>query len=372
MLVGAAVLAVLLGVISIAYGQRIGLLAQLWWAHPPHTSFASQTPPPAPNYRDLSNWAALPPRNDTSKVAPPGAIVVDPKEAEADVFFIHPTTYYSKEKWNQPLDDSETNERTDNGPIRQQASVFNGCCRIYAPRYRQATFGAFLEHSADSDKAMALAYSDVKRAFEFYLRAWSKGRPFFIAAHSQGSRYALRLLKDVVANNPKLRKRMIAAYVVGNYVSLKSLDEIGYKPCAHGAQVRCVLSWNSVLEGSDAQELREDFAKRSGLPKPSAEEEEFVCTNPINWVATQDMAYEGQNKGGWIYGNGSSPRSADRSLVGGRCDNGVFFVTQPRLLAYRVAVLPGGNYHMYDWQLSYLNIRENAIDRVDSLYGRRH
>jgi hypothetical protein len=62
--------------------------------------------------------------------------------------------------WNAPLDDPDTNERLDRF-MRMQASVFNGVAEIWVPRYRQATFGAFLKPGPDADRALALALGDL-------------------------------------------------------------------------------------------------------------------------------------------------------------------------------------------------------------------
>ncbi len=62
--------------------------------------------------------------------------------APVDVFFLHPTTYFTHKTWNAPLSDQGANETTDQDILRNQASAFNACCRVYAPRYRQIAFGA--------------------------------------------------------------------------------------------------------------------------------------------------------------------------------------------------------------------------------------
>ena len=55
-----------------------------------------------------------------------------------------------------PLDDAEANARAALF-LRAQASAFNGVGAIWAPRYRQATFGAFLTDSPAAMQARALA-----------------------------------------------------------------------------------------------------------------------------------------------------------------------------------------------------------------------
>jgi hypothetical protein len=54
--------------------------------------------------------------------------------------------------------------------VQSQASVFNGVSQVWAPKYRQAAYGAFLLRSRDADQALNLAYRDVLAAFDEFLR----------------------------------------------------------------------------------------------------------------------------------------------------------------------------------------------------------
>ena len=64
--------------------------------------------------------------------------------------------------------------------------MFNRECRIFAPRYRQTQFVGFVMDPKECRGAFELSYSDVKRAFEYYIVHYNDGRPFFLASHSQG------------------------------------------------------------------------------------------------------------------------------------------------------------------------------------------
>lgn len=334
----------------------------------PSAHFDVKAAPPAPDYARQSSWGALPDMKDASDVAPAGATVIDPAKAPADVFFINPTSYFSGRHWNADISDAPTNAKTDKGSLRNQASAFNGCCAVYAPRYRQMTFGGFLKPSADSRAAMDLAYSDVKRAFQYYLAHYNRGRPFIIASHSQGSRHAKRLVQEMIDGTP-LMKQFVAAYIVGNWLDenwFQSLKDV--KVCESAEQTGCVVTWSSLAEDADAQQQREDFVSRSGLPAPN---HKYVCTNPLTWTTSPAPAPASENLGGWVYGPGSSPRPPDPHLVSMRCDNGALFVSRPADRIYRLRLLPGGNYHDYDYQLAYMSIRENAKVRVKAFLRER-
>jgi len=350
---------VVLGGLGVAHGQRLGLLATLMFAHPPSTAFSAAAVPPAPDYSQRASWAA---DGWDAGSGPAGVMEAYPEGRKVDVFFIHPTSFFSNDKWNQPIDDAETNTRTDKGSLRGQASVFQGCCRIYAPRYRQFTFSAIIHYDANSRAAEDLAYSDVKRAFEYYLAHYNHGQPFIIASHSQGSRHAVRLIPEMIDGTP-LMKQFVAAYIIGNWIPQSWFDRMkDIKPCEHADDIACVVTWSTLLEGSDAHAQRVAFAQRQGEPDSLADEA-FVCINPLSWSAGPALAPASLDIGGWTYGTGNTPRPLDPHLVAARCDDGALSVSDPGP-DYHAGVLPGGNYHNYDYQLAYMNIRQNAIDRT--------
>ena len=162
--------------VGLFFGDQVGF-ALMRWNLEPDTAFAEAEPPAAPDYADETHWAALPDRDDDADVNPVGYESVE-QVAAVDVFFIHPTTYYNSAHWNQPLDDPQANEFTDEQVLRNQASAFNGCCRVYAPRYRQATLFSFFDQEgeeSDGSQAIRFAYEDVKTAFEYYLDNYNAG-----------------------------------------------------------------------------------------------------------------------------------------------------------------------------------------------------
>lgn len=135
---------------------------------------------PAPDYALPANWAAGP---DAPSAGP------------VDVFYVHPTTFRSdKGEWTQTPGDPAADKWTDESVIVRQGGAFAGCCRVWAPRYRAASFNA-LQSEAHRDEAFAFAYADVERAFDWFLANVSKGRPFILAGHSQGGKHISDLLE---------------------------------------------------------------------------------------------------------------------------------------------------------------------------------
>jgi len=369
LLIGLGLVILVIGGIGAVYGQQIGLLATILTAHKPGP-FDQTKAPPVPDYGQKSSWAADG-GGDSNMWGPLDQKLEYPESRTVDVFFIHPTTYFSNDRWNQDVADADTNKRTDDGPIKNQASAFNACCRLYAPRYRQMTFSGFVKYDADSQAAMDLAYSDVKRAFEYYLAHYNHGRPFIIAGHSQGARHARTLLADMI-DGTKLQKQLVAAYVVGNWI-----DEDWFaarktiEPCERADDTGCVLTWSSILEGEDGQKARADFGVRSGL-LPDAASHKYVCTNPLLWTTGSERAPATMDIGGWVYGRDDKPLPPVPNLISARCDDGALFISKPSGISFNILEMPGGNYHNYDYQLAYMNIRENARDRARAFLSQAH
>jgi hypothetical protein len=170
---------------------------------------------PAPDYAQEKWWDCYGADQGPSAVVPDG---VDDKlpvdQRPADVFYIHPTGYLGA-TWQMPPSDLRTGEWTGLH-MSLNASVFNGTCRIFAPRYRQATLYSFLD-VPNGRAAMDGAYADVKAAFQHYLAVQNHGRPFIIASHSQGGWHAVRLLQELVEGKP-LAAKFVAAYCLGSWL----------------------------------------------------------------------------------------------------------------------------------------------------------
>lgn len=361
----------LVGLVAIgacAARPSMGVGAALLFVHPPDAPFEAVPAPPAPDYADPRAWAARPDVTDASDVAPPGLAMADPKATLVDAFFVHPTTFFSGDAYNASIDDASTNARTDAGPLRGQASAWNACCAVWAPRYRQFTFGVVKRYDASARAAEDLAYSDVKRAFERFASVESRGRPFVLAGHSQGSRHLARLLKEVVDGTP-LASRLVAAYVVGTLIPERTIAAFEtIRACEGPTDTRCVVSWSTVGEGADPAAQRAAFAARSGWPAGAAGET-FLCTNPISWRRNGGAAPAVDNLGGWLPRRDLG-RPIDAAVVGARCADGYVVVDEPPW-AYRAIAMPGENYHTADVQLFWVSLRKNTLDRAAAFLAKR-
>ena len=320
-----------------------------------------------PDYSMASSWLARPGLSgDPSAWVPEG--VVSSRVAEpAATFYVHPTTYLQRDKWNAPLDPGGDAGSRAALFVQSQASAFNLVSDIWAPKYRQASFGAFLLTSEDARKALDLAYGDVLAAFDAFLAAQPTGRPIILAGHSQGSLHLLRLLKD---RERDLKGRLVAAYIVGWPVGVISdLPATGLRPCLETQQVGCVLSWQSFKEPENTALVTQAWVGTNGLTGAKHKLKDMLCTNPL--TGGRDEAAPAMANLGTLVPNGDfSTAQLEQSRVGAHCSDG-FLILDGEIPNLGPYVLPGNSYHVYDYALFWGSIRADAGHRTSKWYQRQ-
>ena len=329
----------------------------------PNVAFEELAQPRGLTYADASMWIARP--DIAANVAlwtPQG--VERAEEPKASVFFIHPTSYLDRTRWNADISDLESQQRARLF-VRSQASAFNNVGEIWAPKYRQATFGAFLTTKEDAQKALDFAYRDVGAAFDAFLTQIPKDRPIILAGHSQGSLHLTRLLKERIAGSPQA-KRVVAAYVIGWPISLTAdLPALGLPGCRSAEQSGCILSWQSFAEPADHKMVTEVYDASVGLTGASREGTDMLCVNPLTGAAGGAAVAEA-NLGTLIPNSTLTDATLTVPGVPARCgDRGFLLIgeEEPDLGPYK---LPGNNYHVYDYALFWANIRADAEKRLKS------
>lgn len=326
----------------------------------PGVNFEAEPPVGAEAYKDARMWIARPdiPGNP-AMWTPPGYQTA--ADAPAAVFFIHPTSYLQRAHWNAPLDDREANDRAALF-LRGQASAFNESGAVWAPRYRQATFGAFLTTQADADKALDLAYGDVAAAFAAFVAQIGPDRPIILAGHSQGALHLSRLLREQVAGKP-IAKRIVAAYVVGWPVSrVADLPALGLPECASADQPGCILSWQSFAEPADPSMVTDVYDASTGPTGVARKGTAMICTNPL--TGTPHSAAEASaNLGTLIPSADLKTATIAAGRVPAKC-TGRGFLTIGAPVELGPYVLPGNNYHVFDYSLFWANVRADAARRL--------
>lgn len=339
--------------------------ALLAGAAPAADRFADQTPPPPPDYSQPTSWAARPGAEGAAATVPVGATPA-PRAPVVDVFYVNPTTYVSKTRWNQDVADRAANAVTDASVISRQASVFNGCCRVFAPRYRQGSSLSFIDFAGDGSKAFDLAYTDVVRAFDHYLKIDNHGRPFILAGHSQGAYHIARLIEERIDGTP-LARRMVAAYPIGYNLSEGDFGRTykNVRPCAKPRQTGCVVQWNAVLNGTDLAARAKAGEQRFVDRYPGAPGQRMLCVNPLTFDRDRPAAPRSVSRGSIPGDPNAGPFQPLRvRSVAARCDNGLLVVEPDAALGLKP--LPGGSMHYHDYSLFYAELRADAIRRASA------
>ena len=334
----------------------------LWWLTPSEPFDPSRVPAP-PVFADAASWSALPERADAADAEVAALPAGDQRAARADVFYVHPTSYVGP-LWNAPVDDPRLNADTDRVATRIQASAFNACCAVYAPRYRQANGTAFTHPTEDGRRALEVAYADVRDAFRHFLGARDPARPFLLAGHSQGSVLAYRLLREEIAPTA-LRETLVAAWLIGGPLTEQGVaSELSAVPtCSAPEQTGCVIGWNA--RGRAYAPGTFEFASAPGAR---------LCVNPLSWRHDEVAVDAAENQGAVFLD--AEPALYAPAFASARCSGGWLVVSlagrPPRDLPSRVLdhVLGPENFHAIEYQLFFADIRRNAAERLRAWQAR--
>jgi hypothetical protein len=319
----------------------------------PKGVFDAANVPNPPDYANIESWSALPNKKDCADLTPP-SLKDGQTQAEADVFFLYPTVYTGvksyQTNWNAPIDLPSFNHDVDFATVKYQATIFNAAGKIYAPRYRQAHIKAYFPKGdkikeESSKQAFDLAYEDVKASFEYYLKHYNNGRPIIIAGHSQGTTHAIRLLKEYFDGKP-LQKRLVVAYLVGIPVGKNNYKNI--KVCENADETGCFCTWRTFAKGY--------------IPKKAAHGKGIEVVNPLSWTTEETYAPNELNLGGVV----KDFKKIRTGIVDAQVHEGMIWASRPRFPGSFLLRIK--NYHAGDYNLYYMNVRENAVNRVRNFY----
>ena len=238
-----------------------------------------------------------------------------PHKFNADIFWVYPTVYVSKENWNVSIDDKETRDKAYEATLKF-IGVFKNSANIYAPYYRQASGTVLTASEEENRKALGVAIDDVCNAFNYYMLNVNKGSPFIIAGHSQGSNILIELMKKLFADQG-LQKQLIAAYLIGWSVTDDDLKNYPFLNIANSYnETGSIITYNTIADG---------FQDKSPTILPGA-----VVVNPLTWTTSDNLAPASLNIGAVFFNNNmekeviphfTSAQIKDGGLVVPRQDN---------------------------------------------------
>ncbi len=301
-----------------------------------------------PDYRSLNYWAAHPWKNDPSDRVPKDIKNNYSPDSTVDVFFIHPTTLTSNKdtSWNARIDDAAINEKTDNSSILYQASVFNESARVFAPRYRQAHLKVFYISEINARLYFDIAYADIKNAFEYYLEHFNQGRPIIIAAHSQGTLHAGRLLKEYFEGK-LLQHKLVCAYIIGLPIREDYFSVL--EPCRDSLSTGCFVGWRTFKSGYEPSFVKEEKFKA-------------IVINPLTWTMEEKPVSAIYNLGGVL-------KKFDKLIphvVGAQVHKNILWTGKPDIFGKFLLTIK--NYHVGDINFFYMNIRQNVKARINAYW----
>jgi hypothetical protein len=191
-----------------------------------------------------------------------------------DCFYVYPTVDLAGPVGNHADVTDPAYVRLTLDPLLSQAARFNGLCRIFAPHYRQITFGTF--GTPGAAQYLDIAYRDVLDAWRLYLKYRNGGRNVVIMGHSQGTGMTTRLMQEEMDPSPALRSRLIAALLIGGGVTVPQGGIVGgtfqnIPLCQTAEQTGCVIAYRSYAAG---------FAPTSDSNNIGGPDMDVACTNP--------------------------------------------------------------------------------------------
>ncbi|MCT2558540.1 DUF3089 domain-containing protein [Tsuneonella sp. YG55] len=346
---------------------------QMWYSRPgmgdgdPSRYQPAVAAAPASPQAPAAERALAPAAQAAPSAAPASSPPAGGPERSYAVFFVHPTSYIrpaigNDAPWNAPLDDEEAQTRARLF-LRGMASPFAGADEIWAPKYRQAVFGAFLTDKQEAQKALDLAYRDVAQAFDFFAATVDPDEPIVLAGHSQGALMVLRLLREKIAGT-HLEKRIAMVYPIGWPVSVDhDLPALDFPACATPGQARCIVTWSSFAEPADPTQVFERFTATPGFDGQPRGDGPIVCVNPVTGTLNGQAAAS-ENLGTLKPTSDFSSGELLAGMIPARCDpdSGLLLIGDPPDLG--PGVLPGNNYHVYDIPLFWANLKADVARRI--------
>jgi hypothetical protein len=166
-----------------------------------------------------------------------------------------------------------------------QASRFSQTCRVFAPVYPQLTVVGATAAGAQAEQARALAYDGVLAAWRDYLAHDNKGRGVVFIGHSQGAGMLTQLLSSEIDPNPKLRRRLVSALLLGGNVTVAAGRDVGgdfqnIQACRRRDQTRCVVAYSTFDQPPPPNSLFGRVGGGSSARAGEAAGLEVLCVNP--------------------------------------------------------------------------------------------
>ncbi len=294
------------------------------------------------DYSDHANWAYF---------------EADVTDKRADTFFVCPTVYFgADDSCNMELSD-EDSKADFLGAIHMEKGIYDHDSRFFAPYYQQVGLNVYEMEDSDREQYFALAFDDVKAAFEYYYENCNDGRPMILAGFSQGADMCIRLMKECFQEENR-QNQLIACYAIGWSITAEEIQGYPQIKFAKGeSDTGVMISFNSEAESID-----------HSLTVP--EGMKTLAINPLNWKTDGTAADKSLNLGACFTDYDGNITKEINHLTGAYIDEarGTLKVTDVRPEEYPAGleIFEEGIYHLYDYQFFYRNLQKNVQTRMDA------
>ncbi len=268
--------------------------------------------------------------------------------SKVDIFYLYPTLFLKKDqRWNIPIEDAKQKKKIIDLAVRYQASAWVEAGRIFAPFYRQAHIRAYDHLDGLGRDALLLAYSDVKAAFEFYLKNYNQGKPIILVGHSQGATLISLLLKDFF-DDRALQKQLVVAYIPG--IGLKKDEFKSLKLLTSPEEVEGFVSWNTHKKKIN-RKMYDKWHRGKAV------------VNPVSWTINNS---ERKDHKGFLYSNDKIySESFSCNVI-----DGAIWISTPHF-PFRYLAVTMDDFHPGDINLFWEDIRINAKLRALTFLNRK-
>lgn len=189
-----------------------------------------------------------------------------------DCFYVYPTVDLELVPGNHT---DFTDDRKMRATTIAQAARFTEACALWVPLYRQVTLGTYLQSNETLERGLAVAFSDVERAFAEYLERSPSSRKIVLIGHSQGAEMVVRLLRRFFDDDPAMRTRLLLAMPIGGDVDVAAGSVRGgttknVPACSRPNETGCIVAYRTYATGERVDPDR-------WAPPPGRE---TVCVDP--------------------------------------------------------------------------------------------
>lgn len=281
----------------------------------------------------------------------------DVKGKAADIFVVCSTAIEGDEThFNMDLEDKEMRGAFA-ATTALESGTYGDQVRVFAPYYRQVGLSSCYLSEEEREKYFNIGFQDIQDAFEYYMEHYNNGRPFILAGYSQGAQVCLELMKE----NMESRERqdlLVACYAIGWKITDEDIRNYPQIKMATGETDTGVM----ISYDCEAESVKSSFVIPEGVKVHSI--------NPLNWKTDSTPADKSLHKGACIADENCNIVQEIDHFTGCYIDEarGSLKVTDVPIedFSLDIDIFGKGDYHWFDLQFFYNNIRENVSKRIEA------